>query len=327
MNKPLVSILCTNYNQGEYLSEAIESAINQSYSPIEILLTDNGSTDNSATVIEQLKLKFPEIIFLKNTSNLGICKAFNNMLNKAKGKYIIDLAADDVLLPDRVAKQVAIFEQLSDDYAVIFSDAYYINSRSEIIGDFYKKNNAGKIEKMPPSGDIYTALFGTPFICTPTMLYKTSVLKELGGFDEKLHYEDFDYWVRSARKYKYYFQNEITTLKRVVKGSITYRFYERKNNPMLESSLEVCRKAILLNKTDEENSALAKNIAFNLRQAYFTENYTLAADFYALLKELKKETLSSRIILLLVKLQLPVYSLYILYLKIRYGKSLVNQIR
>ncbi len=90
------------------------------------------------------------------------------------------------------------------------------------------------------------------------MMSRRAVYEALGGYDESLSYEDFDFWVRSARAYRYFFLDEVLTLKRRVAGSHSTQFYNRRHNPHLASTLEVCRKAYQLNRTPVAHPALAR---------------------------------------------------------------------
>jgi len=251
-----------------------------------------------------------------NEMNLGNCRSFNQALSLASGTYIIDLAADDVLLDTRIEKQVSLFETLSASYGVIFSNAAYINEQSIVVSHHYQVDTKGKAKKNVPSGDIYRQILQQYFICTPTMLIRKSLLDELGGYDEALSYEDFDFWVRSSRKYKYAYQDEILTFKRKVKGSLSTQFYQLRQNKLLDSTLIVCRKAALLNQKEEEKQALANNIRYHLRQSYYTKNYPLVSGYAALLKEVGHTDFITQVILWLSSHKIGIWGLYKLYLKI-----------
>ena len=106
---PWVTVICTSYNQQTFVAEALESVIAQSYPNVELIVIDNGSTDQTVTRIQAVILPYPAIRFIRNPINLGLNRAFNQGLALANGQYIIDLSADDVLLPDRITRQVIFF--------------------------------------------------------------------------------------------------------------------------------------------------------------------------------------------------------------------------
>ena len=90
-------------------------------------MVDDKSTDESPTVVEKFQKLHPEITFIRLEKNEGICKAFNTGFKICSGDFIIDLAADDILLPERLERGVKIFETLDDSYGVIFGDAEFID--------------------------------------------------------------------------------------------------------------------------------------------------------------------------------------------------------
>ena len=131
MKKPLVSIVCLSYNHVDYVADAIESVLNQTFKEYELILIDDASTDGTQEVLKEFISRNPHIKCSLIQQNIGNCKAFNLGLNVAEGKYIIDLSADDFLLPDRLKEQVKAFKQLDDTYTMCFTDAIYITQLSK----------------------------------------------------------------------------------------------------------------------------------------------------------------------------------------------------
>src|SRR5680860_303227 len=143
MNPPLVSIICTSYNHERFIKEALDSVINQDYEAIELIIIDNGSKDLSVAVIQDWvelnkgKNVRPILIF----PSINYCKAFNQGLEIAKGKYIIDLAGDDLLLPGHVKTAVGTLE--NGNYGIYFSNACLEWENSGFSGIFYPVNSEG----------------------------------------------------------------------------------------------------------------------------------------------------------------------------------------
>ncbi|MES2730706.1 MAG: glycosyltransferase, partial [Bacteroidota bacterium] len=211
--QPLVSIICLCYNHARFLEDALQSVVAQTYPNLELIIVDDASTDTSVTLIETFLAQHPVAQFVRISTNMGNCRAFNQGLVLAKGKYIIDLAADDLLLPDRVSRQVTAFEALGENYAVVYTNALRMDENSRELGLFYTNEQA---RAHLPQGDVYTAVLRKFFICTATMMMRKQVLDELGGYDESLSYEDFDFWVRSSRNYHYHYLDEVLTIRREV---------------------------------------------------------------------------------------------------------------
>lgn len=117
MNTPLVSNIIIFYNAEEYFQEAIESVLSQTYENWELLLVDDGSTDGSTTIAKTYAQKYPEKIYYyqhDDHQNRGMSASRNLGIEQAKGKYIAFLDADDVWLPHKLSRQVAILESHRD---------------------------------------------------------------------------------------------------------------------------------------------------------------------------------------------------------------------
>jgi len=321
---PLVTVICVCYNQGRFVREALLSVAGQTYPNVELVIVDDGSTDDSVARINAFLREFPGATFIPLWTNRGVCGAFNEGFRWSNGQFIIDLAADDVLLPDRVARQVEVFGKLDDSWGVVFTDAGLIDEASRPIGPFYPRHPDGTLRKPVPSGDVYRHVLNGYFICTPTMMSRRAVYEALGGYDESLSYEDFDFWVRSARTYRYFFLDEVLTLKRRVAGAHSTQFYNRRHNPHLASTLEVCRKAYGLNRTAAEHEALARSVRYYLRQALFTENFGLARAYGELLGQATGLGPSDRLLLTLARYRVPLFSLYRRYLRRRFATKPID---
>ncbi|TXK47143.1 glycosyltransferase [Pontibacter qinzhouensis] len=281
---PLVTIICLCYNHQRFLHEALDSVLAQTYPNLELLVVDDCSTDSSPAIIQDYCSRFPQLRFISTGHNRGNCAAFNMAWREAKGEFIIDFATDDVLLPERVAEQVAAFRKLDSTYGVLYSDAEYIDDNSRHLSYHCHRDKNRQVTSFAPSGDVFAAMLERYFICPPTMLMRRQVLEELQGYDETLAYEDFDFWVRSSRSYKYFFLDKVTTRRRVHNSSLSKSWYSP-GSRLLSSTVRVCEKAKLLVRTPAERAALAKRLEYEARQAYFTANYKEAHELLLLLQQ------------------------------------------
>jgi hypothetical protein len=167
---------------------------------------------------------------------------------------------------------------------------------------------------------VYKEILKRYFICTPTIMMRKSVLMALGGYDEKLAYEDFDFFIRSSNSYKYAYLDDILTKKRVLSNSLSTQFYHLQN-PLLQSSFEVCNKAYDLNRSQEEYDLLAGRIREFIKKCFIAENPTLAQDFRKLLRYIQKPGWQTNAIVLASRLRLPVNRIYKEFNKYRNRKS------
>jgi GT2 family glycosyltransferase len=278
---PLVSIICLCYNQKPFVREAIQSVLAQKYSNIELIVVDDASNDGSQQEIREI-LANTNIKFIALEKNLGNCAAFNIGFRESKGQYLIDLAADDVLLPDRVACGVRDFQKANQQAGVHFSDAYLMNEDGNDIRTHYARDEKGQLITKVQEGDIYETLIARYFICPPTMIIKRIVLEQLNGYDESLHYEDFDFWIRSSRHFQYLFNEAPLVQKRILKHSHSSSQFAFRSKHIL-STLKVCEKIFTLNKSKSEDLALSRRCRYEIRQCLRTLNWGLIPRYVRLM--------------------------------------------
>ena len=265
MQKPLVTIICLCYNHEQFVVESLNSVLNQSYKNIELIIADDCSTDSSEKTIKNWLENYPDIQFISNETNLGNTKTFNKALKIAKGNYVIDLAADDILMPNCVEKQIDTF--LNSDQkklAIIYGNAEIISENNQHLRYYYEVNHEKKVLKKPATGDIYSSILSqSSMICSVASMVKREVLDELKGYDENLAYEDLDLWIRTARNYNFEFIDSVLIQKRELEDSLGSQFYKKfssRTRKINHSTYLIIKKAIALNKTKAENKAVLKRV-------------------------------------------------------------------
>lgn len=212
---PLVSVVAVCYNQAKYLVETLDSIKNQTYSNIELIIMDDSSTDNSVEVIKEwISKNNYECKFIAHQENKGLCATLNEALNTLKGIYYQAVACDDILLHQKIENQVNDFLRLDEDYVIVFSNAYLIDENSnKLKGDFISRYKP-KMKDVPTNNIINELLIGN-FIPAMSVLIETDKVKEIGGYDEKLTYEDYDLWLRLSLNYKFYYSSQFTCFYRI----------------------------------------------------------------------------------------------------------------
>lgn len=285
MALPPVTVICLCYNQARFVEEAINSVLAQTYPHIQLVVVDDASTDDSVPVIRRLVALHPEIEFLSLTQNVGNCKAFNQALERAKGEYIIDLAADDILLPRRVARGVEALSSAHGACDVQFTDAEWV---AEDGSHLYWHSDRFPHHTIP-QGNIYKDLISRFFICSPTVMFRRDVIQSLGGYDENLAYEDFDFWIRSSRSFRYCYTPEMLVKKRVVKNSMSHKQFTLFNSQQ-RSTYRVCEKIMSLNRNLDEKNALARRILYEMRVCLRLLDFPLLVQYTILyLKNARKQ--------------------------------------
>ena len=264
-DNPLVTIICLCYNHEAYVVESLNSVINQSYSPIELIIVDDFSTDSSKTIIETWLEKNPEIQFIANETNLGNTKSFNKALKLAKGEYLIDLAADDILLPNSVALQIDAFKNsVYKNLGLVYGNAELISENGTFDSYYFPVNEQKKVIENRVTGDIYeSVLSGGNSICSVSAMIKKTVFDHLQGYDETLAYEDLDFWIRASRFYEFDFIDELIIQKRIVTNSLGSDFFKKKDHrarKINHSTYLILKKGITLNQTRAEDLAIQKRV-------------------------------------------------------------------
>ena len=281
MTTPLVTVICVCYNQARFVMEALDSVVNQTYSNIELIVIDDGSVDGSGKVIKQWMGHHAQATLIMNGKNIGYCKTFNKAYKISKGEFIIDLSADDVLLPNRVEEGVSQLKRAGESFGVAFSDAQYINEA----GNPIKLHSEKYLHATIPSGDVYKDLIERYFICSPTMMFRKAMLDSLGGYDESLAFEDFDLWIRASRNFKFIYSPTVLVKKREVMSSMSAKQFERAN-PQRWSTLEVCKKIKLLNRNRKEADALRRRLRYEIRVSLRSLDFRMAFAFWKLLRSI-----------------------------------------
>lgn len=310
-NQPIVTVIAICYNHAKFLVKSLSSVLHQTYQTIQLIVVDDSSEDGSQQKILAFLQDYQSVQWIFNEKNIGNCKSFNQALLLAKGKYIIDLSTDDVLEKTRIEKQVRYFESLSNSYGVVFSNAIFINEQGKTLNTLYEEN------QNIPEGNIYSKLIEQSFILPSTMMIKKEVLDSLKGYDEKLAYEDFDFWMRSSRNWEYAYLPEILTFQRVVSSSLSSRFIQKKNQ-LVVSTVKVCAKIQSLNRDETENKALIKRLYLVLKQCVFTENFEAGEEVIKMLNQLKGHTFKSKLLCIIIRFSIPLNFVYLKFNKLRF---------
>lgn len=184
-NQPLISVLMPAYNSELYIAEAIESILNQSYSNIELIIFDDGSTDNTRQVIQSFD--DPRIVKMLSDQNYGVVRARNDMIDRASGQYIALMDADDIADSMRLAKQLRSLEAGECD---LCGSAQWVLDEG-----------SGKIKKSKDKftdPDLRALLSVYCGLCNSAMMGKAEIFKRFKYDTTILTSEDYYLWVQMA---------------------------------------------------------------------------------------------------------------------------------
>lgn len=191
-NSGLVSVIIPTYNRAHLIGDSIRSVLAQTYTNLEVIVVDDGSTDNTEEVIAAIS--DPRLRYIRQP-NRGRSNARNHALSFAGGKYITFLDSDDLYLPNKIELQVAYLKN-HPGVGMVYTSAHCINDQGEMLAHKYIAS---------VSGFIYESIaFFTPVTITlPTVMTYKTIMNRIGGFDEGLHrFEDTDMWRRISKSYR-----------------------------------------------------------------------------------------------------------------------------
>lgn len=186
-DQPLVTVIIPSYNHERYISQSIESVVSQSYKNIEIIVIDDGSKDQSVTLINGLADKYGFVVIARE--NRGVAKTLNEGIGLARGKYMSFLASDDYYFPRRIENAIFQLKESADKVAFVYCDGCIVNDAGQRIGLF------GDRHPRPLVGSIYDNLLVGNWIPSIGVTYKTDVLKQF-MFDERFMIEDHTLFLR-----------------------------------------------------------------------------------------------------------------------------------
>ena len=228
MDGPLVSVIVGVYNKERFIGECLRSVLAQTYTHWELIVVDDASTDGSLAEVERVVGRNSRTRILRREKNSGLpAVARNEGIRAAGGKYVAFLDADDLWKPEKLAVQTAYMES-HPDYLLTHTRCEEIDENGKVL----RVRHGGKL---PPPGDCLRELFGHCFICTSTAMVRKDFGDSLEWFTEKPEYrcgEDFDFFVRCARKGLVGIPDGILACYRNVGASISHGTDNWKNIPV-----------------------------------------------------------------------------------------------
>jgi glycosyltransferase involved in cell wall biosynthesis len=252
---PKVSVLIPTFNNGRYIHEAIDSVLSQDFKDLEIVVVDDGSTDNTKEV---LKKYGPAVRYIYQ-ENKGISGARNRGILESKGEYIAFLDSDDVWLDStKLTQQVAIFEN-NPNVGIVYSKMMMVNDKGEQLGLKPDKPNGQNFKELIEIGG---------HLPTSTLVARKVCFEKAGLFDETLPIlEDFDMWLRISRLY------EIVENK----GKVFGYYHKRDNKVTRDKSINYKAQVLLLQKILRDFPEAPENL---VKRRLVENQYMLSRVYY-----------------------------------------------
>lgn len=258
--QPLVTIVIPSYNHALFVQDTIKSVINQSYENIELIVIDDGSSDNSVYVVnellEQCQLRFKRFEF-RVRPNKGLSNTLNEALEWAIGDYFCAIASDDQMLPNKTELQIKAFKS---DTVGVFGGVNIINDKNEIISSRVREYSESNFD------DIILTKHDLP---ASSQMFEKNALKEAGGYNPNVKVEDWDILLRISKlnkKMVYIPEVLINYRKHDTNISSNSKFmYEEMSKildqymgePLYARAKFIIKRRLLLPEIKEENKLLA----------------------------------------------------------------------
>jgi glycosyltransferase involved in cell wall biosynthesis len=247
----MIEILLSTYNGEKYLSDLIESLLNQTYQDLKIIIRDDGSVDNTCSIIESFYDKYPsKISFIKDSKgNIGSTGSFSVLLSSTKGKYIMFCDQDDIWLPNKVSITLNTMEKLQKDYPgkplLVYTDLIEVNENCEIISNSFIKSHLlypEKIKNVP-------AMLAMSVVAGCTIMINDDAIKYILPIPSNLVH---DHWIAT--------------------------------NIFHYGHCEYLNEKTILYRQHGNNSVGAKNVNFSYLMQRFSKLFSLCKFFYLEIK-------------------------------------------
>lgn len=282
-NTPEISLIMSVYNGEDYLEEAVESVLNQSFKDFELIIINDCSTDSTAEILSRYQLQDSRVKVHTNEVNLRLPSSLNKALSLAKGKYIARMDADDICLPQRLEKQYEFMEKNQD---IALSSCRFMTLKNGVIssGGCGGKNDAESIKAL---------LLVTNPILHPGIIAKAEVIKKLGYNKNFTCTEDMELWTRFIIEgYKVEILSEYLMMYRLHDKQITETTLEKQKGEVITIQKNYFSK-LIENMNKEQEDFYINSIYFrkDININKFCEFYKWAKSVNNKLKMVEKESL------------------------------------
>lgn len=217
MATPKVSVIVTAHNYAEYIREALDSVLHQTFDDFELVVVDDGSTDETPEILRGYSYEYPDKVRVVTLEGLGLAGACNRGIEAAEGGYIIRLDADDYF-DENILTIEASYLDSNPDTSLVYPDYYTVDKDGEIIDHV----------RLPKVGEEIKLLDRSPLAAGA--MYRKSAWEEIGGYNESLSYqEDYDFWIKFISEFDVHNVNLPLMYYRQHGSSMSTNFSERMN--------------------------------------------------------------------------------------------------
>lgn len=231
---PKVSVLMPVYNAERYLATAVQSILDQSFADVELILIDDGSSDNSLAILRGFERHDPRVRLISRP-NTGYVIALNEMIELATGQYLARMDSDDIALPDRLEKQVRFLDANSECVAV-GSDVLLIDEDGDTLTTWEFERTSDEIDKLHMQGH-------GPRLVHPAAMIRAAAMRTVGGYRVDMETaEDMDLWLRLAEVGELANLDEVLLHYRVHSMSVSHQNRAKQAELRARIHADACRR-------------------------------------------------------------------------------------
>ena len=260
--QPKLTVIIASYNHQDYIAETLRSVEQQTFQDFEIILVDDGSKDNTVKVAQGAQSRAQ----IQTQENRGVVAARNRGVGLAKGRYICFVDSDDVILPDRFAKQVALLDQ-DIGLGLVFADALIIDSKGDQMGKF------SDVYPVVPGDAAHMLALHYCFTPMITVMVRADVLKKTGPFEKPGPISDYMKWIEVTHISQSHYDPEPLGCWRRHTASTSKQANKIKSYAKTRAALKR-----ILRKYPTLQAEIGRAIVKRYARSYFLTAFWLAAD-------------------------------------------------
>jgi glycosyltransferase involved in cell wall biosynthesis len=221
-----VTVVVVSYNHEPFLPDLLESIESQTVAPVQVIICDDASTDRSAGVIREFsRTTHLETHLHLATENIGLTRTLNRAIAEVATPYFAYISGDDVMGHQRIERQLALFETSFPNCAFVYSDALRIDAAGCLLPKTFFE-----LFRTEAVSDNFASLLRGNWIPAASVMMRTETVREVGGYDEDLFFEDHDMWLRLARDYTFTHTPETLVSFRELDSSLGHRKFRDHDN-------------------------------------------------------------------------------------------------
>lgn len=196
---PDVTMVVVGYNHAQFIETCLDSIAAQTHKPVRVLVMDDASPDRTGDAARAWSSRTGyEIEVQVNPRNIGLCATLNIALESITTPFYAYISADDHMEPERLSLQTSALSREPDNVAAVYSDAY-IEDENGVRQPALASEHMHWPDPLPADGGMFAEIIRWNWIPAPSVLLRTAAVRNVGGYDPELYYEDLDLWLRLLR--------------------------------------------------------------------------------------------------------------------------------